>query len=67
MNKHEDWWNNLPPHTKEYLKNQPVWYDSDLLKVLAIGIIVGILVGFCWGYSVATPDNSKQPITYLKG
>jgi ElaB/YqjD/DUF883 family membrane-anchored ribosome-binding protein len=45
QNKFETWWENLDPHTKEYLKKQPIWHDSDLFKAAAIGAVVGFLIG----------------------
>jgi hypothetical protein len=47
--------------------NQPIWHDRDLLKVAALCIVLGIGIGFIWGYDLASPDLSKQPITYVKG
>jgi len=45
MNKWNTWWDNLPPHTQEYLKNQPIWHDSDLLKAGLFGALIGIFIG----------------------
>jgi hypothetical protein len=45
MNKWQTWWDNLPPHTQEYLKSQPIWHDRDLVKVLLIGFAVGLVIG----------------------
>jgi hypothetical protein len=47
MNKWDHWYNSLPAHTKEYLKTQPVWHDSDLGKAFAMGIIIGVMIGLC--------------------
>ena len=44
-NKWEIWYDNLPEHTKAYLKTQPLWHDSDLFKAFVVGIIVGIIIG----------------------
>jgi len=44
-NKWDLWWDRLPEHTKEYIKNQPVWHDRDIYKALAIGFFVGLVVG----------------------
>ena len=45
MNKYQAWWNSLPKHTQEYLKSQPLWHDSDLYKALAIGLVIGFVLG----------------------
>jgi len=45
MGNYQDWWNELHPHTKEYLKNQPIWRDSDLAKFCAITFVAGIIIG----------------------
>jgi hypothetical protein len=47
MNKWTAWYDSLPEHTKEYLKNQPVWHDIDLVKAFAFGMIIGVIVGLC--------------------
>lgn len=45
MSKWDQWYDNLPAHTKEYLKNQPLWHDSDMFKAFAVGILVGLIIG----------------------
>ena len=40
-----DWYDSLPQHTKEYLKKQPVWHDSDLFRFMFFGFVIGVLVG----------------------
>jgi len=45
MNKWTAWYDSLSPSTKEYLKNQPIWHDSDLLKAGLFGAVVGIIIG----------------------
>ena len=45
MNKWETWYDGLPAHTKEYLKSQPVWHDSDMLKAGLFGAFIGIIIG----------------------
>jgi len=44
-NKFEKWWDSLPKHTQEYLKSQPIWYDSDLYKTAFIAFAFGFLLG----------------------
>jgi hypothetical protein len=53
MNKYEVWWNSLSPQMQEYLKKQPLWYDRDLYKFLAIGTLFGFIVGIIVGYEWA--------------
>jgi len=62
----ELWWEQLDPRSKEYLKKQPLWYDKDLYKALAVGIAVGLLVGLIVGFELGYTPNIQQP-TYLKG
>ena len=50
MNKWNTWYDSLPAHTKEYLKTQPIWHDSDLAKAFVIGTVVGTLLGFIFAY-----------------
>jgi len=45
MNKWSEWYDSLNPSTKEYLKNQPIWHDSDLLKAGLFGAVIGIIIG----------------------
>jgi hypothetical protein len=46
MNKWEQWWDSLSPHTQEYLNSQPLWHDQDLFKALAAGLIIGFVLGY---------------------
>jgi len=52
MGNYQDWWNELHPHTKEYLKNQPIWHDRDLYKFCTITFIAGLIIGaiLTWHY-----------------
>ena len=45
MNKWDAWWDSLSPSTQEYLKAQPLWHDVDLFKALAVGLLIGIVIG----------------------
>jgi hypothetical protein len=45
MNKWEQWWDSLPPSTKEYLKAQPVWHDSDMWQAGIFGLVIGFILG----------------------
>jgi len=42
MNK---WFDSLPEHTKEYLRNQPIWHDSDMWRAGMFGLVVGFILG----------------------
>lgn len=48
MNKFQTWYDNLPEHTKEYLKSQPIWHDRDLFKAGLFGVVVGVLIGLAF-------------------
>jgi len=45
MNKWTEWYDSLSPSTKEYLKNQPLWHDSDMWRAGLFGAVVGIIIG----------------------
>jgi hypothetical protein len=45
MNKHNTWYDKLPEHTKQYLKSQPIWHDSDMWKAGMLGLLVGFILG----------------------
>jgi hypothetical protein len=45
MSKYEAWWDSLSPSTKEYLKNQPIWHDSDMWKAGLFGLVIGFILG----------------------
>lgn len=51
--KHQQWWDNLDPRTREYLNKQPIWHDRDLYKALAVGTVIGIIIGVIVGYEWA--------------
>jgi hypothetical protein len=48
MSKFQAWYDNLPEHTKTYLKSQPIWHDRDLFKAGLFGVIVGVLIGLAF-------------------
>lgn len=41
----DKWYDSLPAHTKEWLKKQPIWHDSDMLKSFCFGALIGLLIG----------------------
>ena len=45
MNKWDSWYDSLPEHTKQYLKAQPLWHDSDMWKAGLFGLIIGFILG----------------------
>jgi len=45
MSKYEAWWDSLGPSTKKYLKNQPIWHDSDMWRAGIFGLVVGFILG----------------------
>jgi hypothetical protein len=46
MNKWTTWYDSLPEHTKQYLKTQPIWHDSDMFKAAIFGAVVGFVIGW---------------------
>lgn len=42
---HQEWLEQQPKHTQEWLKKQAVWHDSDMFKAVAFGAFVGFLIG----------------------
>lgn len=65
MNKYQRWWDNLNPQMQEYLKRQPIWHDRDLYKAMAIGAVLGFVVGFLLGVEWAW--RPETTIRYLIG
>ena len=53
--------------TDAWLAKQAIWTNSDMWKALAVGIVIGLVVGFTWGHGVGTPDLSGIVNTGLKG
>ena len=45
MDKWTKWYDSLPEHTREYLKNQPLGHDSDLVKAGLVGFVIGLIFG----------------------
>lgn len=45
MNKFNSWWEKQSEHTREYLSQQPIWHDSDIVKASMFTFVIGILVG----------------------
>lgn len=53
--------------TDAWLAKQPLWYDSDMLKALLFGAVIGGLIGLVVGYGLGLPDFSNMPVTYVRG
>lgn len=53
--------------TDAWLEKQAIWHDSDMFKAFAIGVAVGLFLGFIWGFGVGSPDLSGFASTGLKG
>jgi hypothetical protein len=49
MNKYQAWWDSLPENTKQYLRSQPVWHDSDMWRAGLFGCFIGIIIGLALG------------------
>jgi hypothetical protein len=45
MNKWTAWYNSLPEHSKQYLKSQPIWHDSDMWRAGMFGLVIGFILG----------------------
>jgi hypothetical protein len=45
MSKLQAWYDSLPEHTKQYLKSQPLWHDSDMWRAGIFGLVVGFILG----------------------
>ena len=48
QDKWEAWWDSLPEHTKEYLKSQPIWHDSDMWRAGLFGLVIGLILGLAF-------------------
>ena len=53
--------------TDEWLSKQPIWHDSDVVKFVAIAVVIGFSLGFLFGYSAGLPDLSGITHTGIKG
>jgi hypothetical protein len=51
----------------EWIKNQPIWRDSDLIKFVIVASIVSGAIGFLFGYMAGLPDLSGITYTGLRG
>jgi len=53
--------------TDAWLAKQAIWHDRDMFKAVAVGIVLGLFLGFIWGYGVGSPDLGGIVSTGLKG
>ena len=44
-NEYDEWLANQPKHTQNWLKNQPIWHDIDLIKFGTLSFCLGLLIG----------------------
>jgi len=50
-----------------WIAKQPIWHDSDLIKVAVIVAVVAGLIGFGTGYLAGLPDLSGMTHTGIRG
>ena len=48
MSKFQSWYDSLPDHTKQYLKSQPIWHDSDMWRAGLFGLVIGLILGLAF-------------------
>jgi hypothetical protein len=46
MNKWQAWYDSLPKHTQEYLSKQPLYHESDLMRVAVVCFALGFAFSF---------------------
>lgn len=45
-NKWELWYDAQPQHIKDWFNQpRPLWYDSDMFKAFAYGLVIGLIIG----------------------
>jgi hypothetical protein len=47
MSKWRAWYDSLPEHTKQSLKNEPLWHDKDVALFVSIALVIGWAIGYC--------------------
>ena len=50
--QHQQWLESQPKWTREWIKRQAVWHDSDLWLFFAFGAGFGLIAGFLLGLSL---------------
>jgi hypothetical protein len=51
----------------EWIKHQPIWHNSDLIKFVIVASIVSGAIGYLFGYMAGLPDLSGIAHTGLRG
>ncbi len=51
---------------KEPFNKQPIWYDMDLIKAAALGVVLGFVVGLFVGYDLGYEPVVKT-VKYVVG
>jgi len=49
MHKWDGWYDSLPAHTKESLKDAAIWRDKDLALFVSIALVLGFFLVFIVG------------------
>ena len=50
---------------REWMASEPIWFDSDMITAVLIGVGVGLFIGFALFYSWADPVTA--PLRYVTG
>jgi len=53
--------------TDEWLSKQPIWHDSDMIKIALLVAVLAGGIGFVFGWSAGQPDLSGIVSTGLRG
>lgn len=43
---HQVWLEQQPPHTQAWLKKQSIWNDRDMFKMVGLGFLIGLCIGY---------------------
>ena len=52
---------------QEYMKTQPIWHDSDMIRSFIIGAVIGCVAGMLIGYGFGLPDLSGSAHIGIRG
>jgi hypothetical protein len=42
----DKWYDSLPPHAQAWLKKQSIWNDRDMFKMVGLGFLIGLCIGY---------------------